>query len=178
MITKNFLILVLMVFISPIFAFENKIDNYRHAALWLSVGAENEVSFTLGGRGEHWGIEIGGIDDGDYSSYEVLDYPVPHDYYENLGTHKIDGTYGIDILYYFVNMKNLSAGMCIGLYSYEEAEIARSNATGWLYKQTSDTSTEMAIGLNIDYFVPNQSLLIGLTLHSVRGIAFRIGFGF
>jgi len=149
----------------------------KHFALWLSLGNNGNFSLAIGGRGTNWGLEIGGINDGDYSSEELLDYPVPHNDYTNLGTHKIDGTYGIDILYYPLNWSNISIGGSIGLYFYEEAEVAESNVTGWLYKQHSEVNIEPALGVHVDWFLPKR-FMIGLTLHSIRGISVRLGYGY
>ncbi len=176
----RFLLLVFMVgvyyiFSLPVFGADRKTN--KHSVLWLSVGGKEHFSLAFGGRGTHWGFEVGAINDGQYSSREVLDYPVPHNDYTLLGKYKIGGTYGIDVLYYPLNWSSMSIGVSVGVYFYEEAEIARSNVTGWLYRQTSEGNIEPAWGINLDWF-PFKGVLLGLTFHSIRGLAVRLGSGY
>ncbi len=182
MIKKNtFVFSLIFIFFFSLFvnADENTANTkIKHSALWFSIGAAKDFSFSVGGRGVNWGIEIGGVFDGEYSSDEVLDYPVPHGYYTDLGEHKVGDTYGLDVLYYFFNKNEISIGGGVGMYMTEKAEIAQSNATGWLYKQSSKTQIKPAIMVNFDYFVPNKRLVLGLSLHSLRGIVFRLGIGY
>ena len=109
--------------------------NYK--SLWLSAGGATDggTSLSLGGRGETFGAELGVIFNNEYSSTDLLDYPVPHTSYVSLGKKRVDNTFGIDVLAFHNFNEDISAYIGLGGYFGEEREIARSKVTGWLYTQ-------------------------------------------
>lgn len=151
--------------------------NYK--SLWLSAGGATDggTSLSLGGRGETFGAELGVIFNNEYSSTDLLDYPVPHTSYVSLGKKRVDNTFGIDVLAFHNFNEDISAYIGLGGYFGEEREIARSTVTGWLYTQQKDTKFEAAGSIGLQY-VGGDKFTLGAGYHSVRGPNIQLGYKF
>lgn len=150
----------------------------RYNSWWLSAGAKNsKSSFALGGRGKDLGIEIGGRTGGDYKKDDLLDYPVPHNSYTSLGKKSVDGNIGFDVLGFLNPAHQVSVYAGVGAYFQEYREVARSNATGWLYTQSKTTETELAVSGGLQFF-PSDKMILGVGYNSIRGVNGQIGIRF
>lgn len=146
---------------------------------WISGGGavDGGTSMSLGGRGENFGAEVGLVFNSEYSSNDILDYPVPHNSYVNLGKKRVGNTYGIDLLAFHNFNEDLSAYIGLGGYFGEERDIARSTATGWLYTQQKDSKFEAAGSVGLQY-IGAEKFTFGVGYHSIRGPNAQIGFKF
>jgi opacity protein-like surface antigen len=97
--------------------------------------------------------------------------------YTDLGKKTIDATYGIDGLLFVDLSQQLSLYGGVGLYGQETREVARSNATGWLYTQAKDTDLTVAYSAGLQYY-PSRDFSFGLGYHSVRGPHAKISLKF
>lgn len=144
---------------------------------WIAGGKKNgEVSYAIGGSGERWGFEIGGNRDYDYTDDEVYDYPVPHSGWVPLGNKKIGPAIGVDVLYFVPvgTVTRLYVG--VGGYMQTKAEVARSTATGWLYRQSEKESVNGAASAGV-HFTAGKALL-GVGYHTFRGPQAFIGISY
>lgn len=147
-------------------------------AAWLSVGGKDgNTGFAVGFRGHELGVELGGINESDYSSDDVYDEPVPHLNFTDLGEHKVDSTVGFDVLGFYNPTSQLSLFGGLGLYFQEYIRIARSNVSGLLYTEAKDTEAEAAFSGGVQFF-PTGSLMLGIGYHSIRGLNGQIGMRF
>lgn len=147
-------------------------------AAWLSVGAKDgNTGFAVGFRGQELGVEIGGINESDYSSDDIYDYPVPHLNFTDLGEQKVDSAVGFDVLGFYNPSKQVSLYGGLGLYFQEYRRIARSNLSALLYTEAKDTEAEAAFSGGVQFF-PSGSLMLGIGYHSIRGLNGQIGMRF
>jgi len=151
------------------------------AEAWVSLGrASGEgggTSLSVGGKGAgNWGFGVGFVFNSDYSDANVLDYPVPHTNYTNLGVKRTGNTIGLDG-YYFFSSSNIRPYVGLGIYSSERKEIARSNVTGWYYNQGDKSKVQGAgeIGLQAE---TQNGLVFGAGYHSIRGGNISLGWKF
>lgn len=146
-------------------------------AAWLSVGGKDgNTGFAVGFRGQELGVEIGGINESDYSSDDVFDYPAPSSFFTDLGEQKVDSAVGFDILGFYNPSKQVSFFGGLGLYFQEYRRIARSTAL-LLYTEAKDTEAEAAFSGGVQFF-PSGSLMLGIGYHSIRGLNGQIGMRF
>lgn len=149
-----------------------------HKALWISFGAGSDgTSSAMGLRGEQYGLEIGRCGTNEYEEGQLLDYPVPHSDYRSLGKHRIDDAYGFDTLAFYNYDADASLFAGLGLYFQKTGEIAQSNATGWLYTQSTDEQITIRPSVGVQIF-PNGKWMFGLTYHTLRGITVLAGLHF
>lgn len=145
---------------------------------WIAGGSQDgKSSVGLGFRGEKFGVELGALLNGDYSSDDVLDYPVPHSSYVNLGKKRIDHEYGVDVLGFYNPNDKVSLYGGIGGYFGEERQVARSTVTGWLYTQSKKNTFDGALSVGLQY-LPSEKFLLGVGYNSVRGANLQLGMRF
>lgn len=145
---------------------------------WLSIGANDGgiLSLSLGGRYSYIGAEVGiiGIEDTNSSS-NILDYPVPHNDYIDIGRQDTHSASGIDILGFFDLSKQVSLYLGPGLYWRTYKDVAMSNVTGWFYTQSEYTETESVFSGGIRFYPVGISGMLGIGYHSDRGINIQLG---
>ena len=172
-------ILLLLLLLSFFLSQRALAEEESKSIIFGSIGHSSKDKSTtgrIGGLGKNFGVSIGYSASADYSSDDVHDYPVPHSSYVNLGKKQLDGKYGLDI-YACINPTNWSKiALGGGAYFHEEAEIARSTATNWLYKQSS--STKMKLSGSADIFLIFDHLTIGIGYHSILGVLGSVGYAF
>lgn len=146
---------------------------------WIVGGNKNgDASIALGLHEQRWGFLLGVILNADYQEDDVLDYPVPHGNYTNLGEHRIGNQYAIDATYKLLAGSRHSLTVTAGLGVYEKAEIARSNATGWLYNQGEADSGWVAEGGLYYAYQGGKNLGVVLGAHSQLGAQAGLLFSF
>lgn len=96
-----------------------------------------------------WGLEI--VFDGEISGDDVLDYPVPHNNYTNLGTQRTGNAIGLDALWFPAGDSAWRPYAGLGLYYDKRAEIAQSNVTGWYYKRKEKSALNIGGELGLRY---------------------------
>jgi opacity protein-like surface antigen len=150
----------------------------RQGYAWISGGSSNgSGSVAAGLRSGRFGIEAGALLSGDYATDDVLDYPVPHSGYVVLGEKQIGSAAGVDALLFLDAGKKVSFYGGLGLYGAEQAVVARSTATGWLYKQSSETKLEAAGSAGVHVHL-TPKVTLGAGYHSVRGAQATLAFAF
>ncbi|MCC6502415.1 MAG: hypothetical protein IT362_04675 [Deltaproteobacteria bacterium] len=144
----------------------------------MSVGEKDgNTGFAVGFRGVDLGIELGGINESDYSSSDIYDYPVPHTDFTDLGKQKVDSAIGLDVLGFYNASRQLSFYGGLGLYFQQYIRIGQSNISGLLYTEAEETEADAAFSAGIQFF-PSNSVLLGIGYHSIRGINGQIGIKF
>lgn len=137
-------------------------------SFWFSGGGKDgNGSFAIGFGGDNIGIEFGLIDDATIPN-GTLDYECPHWDYTSLGDKTLRSSVGFDLIGMFHLSDNIVLYGGPGIYWHETGEVVRSNATGWLYTQTSDTTVDIACSGGVKYKLSRSSLL-GVGYHSLRG---------
>lgn len=155
------------------------VSTSAHSSGWLGIGDGGEFggsSISLGMRGYKWGGGIGFVFNSDYSEDKVLDYPVPHNDFVILDSEAyIGNTFGFDIFRFFNIKESQSIFLGLGIYFSKVCQVARSNATGWLYCE--DENTKMTPSGNVGYMINLGRISLGLGYHSGRGTELTIGTG-
>lgn len=153
------------------------ITNAESGSFWFSGGSKDGYgNFAIGFGGETLGFEFGIIDDANLPA-GTLDYECPHWDYTSLGNRTLASSVGIDLL----GMIHLSENIILyggpGLYWHRTGEVVRSNATGWYYTETDDTTTEIA-GSGGVRFALTRGTRLGIGYHSLRGtnVTFQLDF--
>ncbi len=107
----------------------------------------------------------------------VLDYPVPHWDYTNLGTRQTNESAlfvkgGLEVI------KNQGVFIfLLGGFSFlEKIQLARSNITGWYYTQASHSRTYGLLGVGLGYFLPNSRLSFSVEYDNRRGVTGSLGY--
>lgn len=151
--------------------------NAETGSFWFSGGVKDaNGTFAIGFGGENLGIEFGVIDDANLP-VGTLDYECPHWDYTSLGNRTLESSAGFDL----IGMIHLSEYIVLyggpGIYWHETGEVVRSNATGWLYTQTADTSCEFACSGGVKVRLTEVTRL-GIGYHSLRGtnLTFQLSF--
>lgn len=109
---------------------------------------------------------------------DTLEYPVPHSDYTYLGERQkgneyaMYGKYGFEIL----NSNSFYAYGLGGFSFAEDLELARSNATGWYYEQSSSYEYNGIVGAGLGYFPMNEEIALQVEYDNRRGITGTIGF--
>jgi hypothetical protein len=149
---------------------------------WLAVGSAPSdsgggTSAAIGLKGEgNFGFEFGAVFNTQFSG-DVLDYPVPHSNYTDLGTKRTGTAFGVDGLYFFGDGKSLRPYGGVGVYYSPRKDIAQSNATGWYYNQSDQSSVFLSGELGVQ-LVTSGGLTLGAGYHTVRGANITIGKAF
>jgi hypothetical protein len=150
---------------------------------WLSVGAAPKsegggTSAALGFKGaSNFGVQFGFIGNSDFNDSSLLDYPVPHSSFTNLGVKRTKNTFGLDVLYFFPAGESLRPFIGVGGYSGERKDIAQSNVTGWLYTQSDKSKFNLTGEAGIQYKF-SGGFILGVGYHSLRGPNLSLGMGF
>jgi hypothetical protein len=132
----------------------------------------------IGVRYNNIGFEIGALFNQDSLPGSVNNFSLPNNFFFNdLGTKKLSPQWGADLLGFVDVAPRVAAYGSVGLYFQNVAQIAQSQATNQLYKQTDTTNTTGAIGGGVTYS-PSDSVSIGLGYHSIRGVNVRLGINF
>lgn len=116
----------------------------------------------------HFGIGLGLVFNSEFSNKDLLDYPVPHNSYTNLGTKRTGTEIGLDGYYFFGENTKIRPYVGVGAYLSSRKEIAQSNVTGWYYTQSKDTSVKASGEVGLHY-VSDSGLAVGFGYHTVRG---------
>ena len=146
---------------------------------WLALGSAPSsegggTSLAVGFKGsKNFGFEIGGVFNTQFSS-DVLDYPVPHSNYTDLGTKRTGTTLGVDGLYFLGDSETVRPYVGAGVYYSPRKDVAQSNVTGWYYNQGNQSSTFLSGELGIQVLT-SEGYTFGAGFHSVRGA--NISFG-
>ena len=127
----------------------------------FSLAAASKTSEKFG-----WGFGI--VFNGEISDNHVLDYPVPHNDYKNLGTQRTGNAIGLDALWFPAGESAWRPYAGLGLYYDKRAEIAQSNVTGWYYKQKEKSALNMGGELGLQYRTSGGTLW-GVGYHTIRG---------
>ncbi|UJL33289.1 hypothetical protein C6N34_014560 [Cylindrospermopsis raciborskii Cr2010] len=99
-------------------------------------------------------------------------FDIPHNYYTSIGERETSKL-GIDLLGFLPISQDLFLYGGPGFYFAERANIIRSNATGWLYKKDSFTSTDFTGQAGINY--TGSGFTVGVSYHGLRGANIHIG---
>ncbi|MBU6346838.1 hypothetical protein [Cylindrospermopsis curvispora] len=140
-------------------------------SIWLSGGG-NEKTFTgaVGLRRDWFGFEIGVASFSNMPTTEKFN--IPHNSYTSIGERETSKL-GIDLLGFLPISQDLFLYGGPGFYFAERANIIRSNATGWLYRKDSFTSTDFTGQAGINYTRSNFTM--GVSYHGLRGANIHIG---
>jgi opacity protein-like surface antigen len=135
------------------------------------------IAPSIGVRYNSFGLEIGALFNQDNLG-AVNDFSLPNNFFfTNLGVKKLSPQWGVDLLGFVDVSPRVSAYGSVGVYFQNVGQIAQSQATNELYKQTNSINTTGAIGGGVTYSL-SDSLSIGLGYHSVRGVNVRLGVNF
>lgn len=165
--SKNWLIAVLAVFL-VMTSLQVQADSWVSAGSapsssggGFSLAAASKTSEKIG-----WGLGI--VFNGEISGDDVLDYPVPHNNYTNLGTQRTGNAIGLDALWFPAGDSAWRPYAGLGLYYDKRAEIAQSNVTGWYYKQKEKSALNIGGELGLQYRTSGGTLW-GIGYHTIRG---------
>jgi opacity protein-like surface antigen len=156
----------------------------RNAQMASSTQVFGTAGFTGGGiapsigvRYNSFGVEIGAIFNQDNLG-AVNDFSLPNNFFfTNLGVKKLSPQWGVDLLGFVDVAPRVSVYGSVGVYFQHVGQIAQSQATNELYKQTNLVNTTGAVGGGVTYSL-SDSMSIGLGYHSVRGVNVRLGVNF
>lgn len=147
---------------------------------WISAGsapASSGGGFSLAvasKSSENFGWGLGIVFNGEIAGNDVLEYPVPHNNYTNLGTKRTGNAIGLDALWFPAGASAWRPYAGLGFYYDKRAEIARSNVTGWLYKQQEKSALNMGGELGLQYLTSGGTLW-GMGYHTIRGGFLSVG---
>ena len=149
------------------------------ADAWLLGGsADGEGSVFAAATGEQrWGFGIGGVFNGDYSENQVLDYPIPHFSFRDLGEQQVGGLLSLDILYELLPSEYGSLWVSGGFSTYEERRLVRSTATGLIYSQSESTTVVGDVGAYYELSVTEKVGLVA-GVHTELGALGGLTFSF
>lgn len=155
-------------------------NSLAQADTWISAGsapASSGGGFSLAvasKKSEKFGWGLGIVFNGEIAGNNVLDYPVPHNNYTNLGTQRTGNAIGLDALWFPAGESAWRPYAGMGLYYDKRAEIARSNVTGWHYKQQEKSAVLMGGELGMQYRTAGGTLW-GMGYHTIRGGFLSVG---
>ncbi|MDP2829489.1 MAG: hypothetical protein Q8O37_12885 [Sulfuricellaceae bacterium] len=133
----------------------------------LSLAMSSKTSEKFG-----WGLGI--VFNGEIAGNDVLDYPVPHNNYTNLGTKRTGNAIGLDALWFPAGESAWRPYAGLGLYYDKRAEIAQSNVTGWYYTQKGKSALNMGGELGLQYRTSSGAIW-GMGCHTIRGGFLSVG---
>lgn len=145
----------------------------------ISAGTKDGlINPALGVRWKNFGIEVGAIFNQDKLPGTLNDFSLPSNFlFNDLGVKKTSAQYGADVLGYIDLNPTVAAYAGVGIYFQSKSQIAQSQATNELYKQTDETDVQPAVSVGVDYTV-SDAVNLGVGYHSLRGITGRIGISF
>lgn len=152
------------------------------AQFWGAIGSAPSAdgggtSLSIAGKGKGpWGFGLGFIFNSNFSK-DLLDYPVPHNNYTDLGTKRTGNTIGLDGYYFFGDDGTIKPYVGIGVYFAKRADVAQSNVTGWYYTQKDQSATLLSGELGI-HATTSNGYLFGVGYHTLRGPNISIGKSF
>lgn len=149
---------------------------------YMSVGAGKGGPFDANNYSIEYGAAPGHltavgftlIASGDMPS-GVIETRIPHDDFTDLGTRRDDeigfyGKYGFEL-----GGRVFLSGI-LGISFFDEAEIARSNVTGWLWEQSSSEKFNGMIGAGLSYVPIKNSAYFNVDIDNRRGVNGAVGF--
>jgi opacity protein-like surface antigen len=145
----------------------------------ISAGTKDGlINPALGVRWKNFGVEVGAIFNQDTLPGILNDFSLPSNFlFNDLGIKKTSAQYGADVLGYIDINPTIAAYGGVGIYFQSKSQIAQSQATNELYKQTDETEVTPAVSVGVDYTV-SDAVNLGVGYHSLRGITGRIGISF
>jgi hypothetical protein len=148
------------------------------AEVLVSAGSNTsgKSSISIGFKGNEWGVSWGVIQDAEFQQ-TLLDYPVPHSSYVDLGTQKTANTMGADFQRYFELSSSTRMYGELGMYAETKKHIAQSTVTGWNYTQEDKSSILFAAGVGIQYVI-GDVVSVGVGFHTLRGNTVSLGVSF
>jgi opacity protein-like surface antigen len=139
---------------------------------------DGQISPGLGIRYNNIGLEIAGIFNEDSLPGSLNNFSLPSNFlFNDLGVKKVSPQVGGDFLGFVDVSPTVSIYGSLGLYFQNLAQIAQSQATNELYKQTDVTNVAGAVGAGVNYN-PSDNVSLGLGYHSLRGVTARFGIKF
>lgn len=147
---------------------------------WVSAGSAptsegGGTSIAIATKGSNnFGYGLGVVFNSEFSDKTLLDYPVPHNFYKNLGAKRTGNSIGLDGYYFLGDSKKVRPYVGMGLYYAPRAEVAQSTATGWYYTQSTKSAMTLSGELGLQ-FVSDSGYTFGAGYHTVRGA--NISFG-
>jgi hypothetical protein len=148
------------------------------AEVLISAGSNTsgKSSMSIGLKANEWGVSLGIIQDAEFQQ-SLLDYPVPHASYVDLGTQKTANTIGGDFQRFFELTSSTRMYGELGMYAETKKHIAQSTVTGWNYTQEDKSSILLAAGVGIQYVI-GDVVSVGVGFHTLRGNTVSIGVSF
>ena len=148
------------------------------ADVWLLGGSsDGEGSILAAATGDRWGFGVGGVFNGDYSESEILDYPIPHSSYFDLGEQQVGGLVSLDVLYELLPSDYGSIWVSGGFSTYEKRRLVRSRATGLIYSQSKSTTVVADAGAYYELGLTDRVGLIA-GAHTQLGVLGGLSFQF
>ena len=154
------------------------------ADTWVSVGSApsaegggTSLAFATKGANSNFGFGLGFVFNSEFGNKDLLDYPVPHSSYKNLGTKRTGNSVGLDGYYFFGDSTKIRPYVGLGIYNSPRKEIAQSTVTGWYYTQSTQSAVAVSGELGLQY-VSDGGLTLGLGFNSIRGASLSIGSAF
>ena len=154
------------------------------ADTWVSIGSApssegggTSLAFATKSAGSNFGFGLGLVFNSEFGSKDLLDYPVPHSSYTNLGTKRTGNSIGLDGYYFLSDSTKIRPYLGLGVYNSPRKEIAKSNVTGWYYTQSTQSSLAVSGELGLQY-VSDGGLTLGIGFNSLRGANLMIGAAF
>lgn len=151
---------------------------------WVSLGSApsagsgiSSLAFSTKGANSRFGFGLGFVFNSEFSNKDLLDYPVPHSSFTNLGNKRTGNSVGLDGYYFFGNSAKVRPYVGLGIYTSPRKEIAQSTVTGWYYTQSTQASLAVSSELGLQ-FVSDRGLTVGFGYNSVRGANLSIGSAF
>ena len=147
---------------------------HTHADSWLSIGKTpasegDAISLAIATKtSETFGWGLGILFNSDLAGDEVLDYPVPHNDYSDLGSQRDGNSIGLDAYWFPLGEQPWRPYAGVGLYYDQRARIAQSNATGWYYTEEEESQVRGGFEIGLQYRAPGGALF-GLGYHNLRG---------
>lgn len=154
------------------------------ADTWVAVGSApsadgggTSLAFATRSANSNFGFGLGFVFNSEFSSKDLLDYPVPYSSYTNLGTKRTGNSVGLEGYYFFSDSKKLRPYAGLGIYNSPRKEIAQSTVTGWYYTQSTQPAVAVSGELGLQY-VSDGGLTFGVGLNSIRGASLTVGSAF
>ncbi|MFW6047604.1 MAG: hypothetical protein ACOCP4_07470 [Candidatus Woesearchaeota archaeon] len=169
-----------VVFIICLFLIFNNVNakpNFGDA-IYGSWGLQVDYTYYAMGNMEFnsYGMGVTGINDYDYSTGQVKDYNIPHDNYILEKNKRIGPKVGLDLTYSYEILSNLYLIPGFGIYIQRNWDLAHSNVSHRIYKQSGGINIYPALSTHILYFFGN--LGIGAGYNSQGGPLVAAGFKF
>jgi len=145
---------------------------------WFGIGQNTDLSMEVGFSYKNWGANIYNAGNYDYGVDEVIDSKPTHTQYVVERDKRISGTIGIDLMY-FVNVWKFKPFVEGGITIEEFRDLAVSTNIldrGAIYTLNRRNKLGFAGGVGIQF--RHNLLLVGLEIHTAKGVMGQIGFSF